>query len=43
MADPTFTCKVCGDHYEDKSGDNSDSDICASCGYNNSMNATNDE
>ena len=41
--DPSFTCAVCGDHYEDFSGGATDSDDCASCGYDNSMSVTNTE
>jgi hypothetical protein len=35
-----FKCVVCLDLYEDKSAKNADTDICASCGYNNSQSAT---
>jgi rubredoxin len=43
-----FKCAVCLDLYEDESGKavggaTKDSDTCASCGYNNSMNLTNTE
>ena len=38
-----FQCVLCGDLFEDKSSKDTDTDICASCGYDNSMNATNSE
>lgn len=38
-----FKCAVCLDDHEDMSSQIEDSDKCASCGYDNSMDVTNDE
>ena len=38
-----FQCILCADLFEDISSKEVDSDKCASCGYDNSMNAINGE